>query len=191
MAAIASAKTYTPTRFSTYWSTPACTASPADVGTVGTRGMELRSPTPAPPTVDATGPSAAMTSRYFPKIGPAVVNSPAMTVSSWPGCRIRRRARSSHAGSLRGGLGRAAGGFTVGRGGGPALGGVGPRPGGVGPRGGGVGPRGGGGGGPPGGRGGPPGGRGGGGAPPGGRPGPPGPRGGPPRGAGGPPRARR
>src|SRR5207247_2124463 len=74
----------------------------------------------------------------------------------------RRLARSSHAGSLRGGRRGRAGaavGLVPGRGGGPALGGVGPRPGGVGPRPGGVGPRGGA----------PPGGRGGGGAPPGGR----------------------
>src|SRR5437867_4652712 len=147
-------------------------------------------------------------------IGAAVVNSLAIVFHSSVGRTSRRLARSSHAGSLRGGRRGRAGaavGLVPGRGGGPALGGVGPRPGGVGPRPGGVGPRGGappggrgGGGAPPGGRGGAPGGRGppgarggppgerGGptGGPPGGRGGPPGGRGGPPPGPGGPPGGR-
>src|SRR5689334_21379577 len=83
-------------------------------------------------------------------MGPTVLNSPAIVAHSCVGCSIKRRARASHAGSLRGVRDLAAG-LTVGRGGGPALGG-GPAFGGVGPRGGCVGPRGGGA--PPGGRGG-------------------------------------
>src|SRR3990172_6284588 len=65
---------------------------------------------------------------------PVVANSPAMVVHSWLGLTTRLRARSSHAGSFRGGLRGAvldAAGFAA----------AGPR-GGVGPRGGRFGPRG-------------------------------------------------